>query len=227
MLKLMHIYIYIFLCFPRNFNFMNSYRFIMEDGNNLVCFLKTLLASFTFPVQFLFGMFSLIYFDLLQKTQLLHTNSFQISNYSLWQRSRDGRCNGVFSLPFFTRDHKQQVLYKQDQLVTTLFHFTGLKVGKNGFHFHHLQLQVMKMNLFFGFSCTLVSATAVVRIKKVFSGHLIGEKSCTGSAILFGFTRPLVLGNHRPFHVLSLLKVSTNSLKTSCAYTVPDLPFVI
>ena len=114
---------------------MNSYRFIMEDGNNLVCLLKTLLASFFFPVQFFFGVFSLIYFDLFQKTQLFHTNSFQISNYSFWQRSRDGRCNGIFSLLFFTRDNKQQVLYEQDQLVPTLFHFTGLKVGKMVFIF--------------------------------------------------------------------------------------------
>ena len=76
-----------------------------------------------------------------------------------------------------------------------------------------------------GFSYTLVSATAVVRIKKAFSGHLIGEEFCTGSALFFGFARPLVLGTHRPFHVPSLLEVSTNSLKPSCAYTVPDLPF--
>ena len=41
---------YTFLCFPWNFTFMNSYRFIMEDGINLVCLLKTLPALFNFPV---------------------------------------------------------------------------------------------------------------------------------------------------------------------------------
>ena len=60
-------------------------------------------------------------------------------------------------------------------MAPTLFHFTGLKVGKM-FSFSSLATASDENESLVGFSCTLVSATAVVRIKKVFSGHLIGEQ---------------------------------------------------
>ena len=101
---------------------MNSYRFIMEDGNNLVCFLKTLPALFNFPVP---TFVQNVLIDLLRFVRKKH--SYLIPTIFKFQTTLSRNVQGTvvatesFSLPFFTKDHKQQVLYEQDQLVTTPF----------------------------------------------------------------------------------------------------------
>ena len=98
---------------------MNSYRFIVEGGNNLVCFLKTLPALFIFPVPIF------VWNDLIDLLRIVAKNTVlslqHFSNFKLFllasikRRYMQRSPSSITSI--FARDNKQPVLYEKDQLV--------------------------------------------------------------------------------------------------------------